>query len=442
MKIFTLITIATTSLVWATYVNATTQKFMTAQARSDSNECHRVLELAGQDIAFDLNYDQSRAYFKDESCGMEWSSISESKRSSLGAIWRGFGLDLSSDNANASQEHKEWCNDIEYDLENVTYDSNYTTSVNDNAILAWGQCMSAYQNGIQVKHTMSGNSQVLSFMLTNRTTDQDVVISGIKMHTDGLTTGGETAISCELAAGNKVVDVNRDTVQELKPLQGVTMTCERQVLWVQRDGELIDILPSGSITLPNKLEQYMYSFPEKSIKKLTDERANAIEERTKALEDQLEHLTPVGIQTEFYNAHTVDISYREGAFVIFTDTNNSQIQNTTHQGLDVYSDGFVIGNKFTKRPILIDINFAYYRNGSSSQTFLLQVYNKGQWVDISAVGGKTGTHHRDTHLSMSVEYFIDDTTTPAKFRVLLAKSNQAISQTKASVMVSTIKTKK
>lgn len=64
----------------------------------------------------------------------------------------------------------------------------------------------------------------------------------------------DKSISCEASTDSDTVDADIKVRLELLPKQSININCNRELVKAKRDGQEIEILPAGTITLNTKLK--------------------------------------------------------------------------------------------------------------------------------------------------------------------------------------------
>ena len=248
----------------------------------EAKHCDSVLEHGARNFVSRLSFDDQKSYIYHKACNNKYSNSNRSARFSIETMIKEtpLGIDFSSSRANRKLD--EWCKENAGYEQEYHHTKNLENSVYQPAISAWLSCISAFSEGLKVDTSISDDKHAIAFLITNDSKVRDVTLRGLSIADQD-----SNSVVCSLMGNEKTIMANQETKTPLPPKQSINIYCTRKKTVVQRDKQSLEILPAGSITISTKLKDFQYSFPEESILKLTDLRADDLQAELSSLKNGL-----------------------------------------------------------------------------------------------------------------------------------------------------------
>ncbi len=286
---------------------------------ADPSQCNAILEYAAKDVNTSINRKDRELYIYKQACDYRYENSSGSRKSSIGInVFSYFGLSASGDSAHNTTVINQWCEENQLEYSGMDFDFSHQETVNETSIRAFESCIALTNKNFEVSPTLEDNQS--RFRLRNLT-HAPVTLQGVSVVTTDSSDGANTPsdeldVKCSVDTDVQIdIQADSSTRVVVQPNNSISVTCKRENVNILRDGEYISVFPAYSIVMGTTLGDFGMSFEESSVTKLTDLRADAIEDRLKETDTRLKIIeTP----RQWY-----DLEFEHGT--VYTNNYNHEI---------------------------------------------------------------------------------------------------------------------
>jgi hypothetical protein len=253
--------------------------FPIASFADEGNYCDAVLVHGARNLVSTLDFKSQKSYVYSKACNDQYAKSSGDTKFGIETLIQEVPIGISFGDTNDSEKVQKWCSENKNLESGTAFSSVEKNSVYGPSVEAWLECKKSYASGLKVIPSVSANNRTVAFLIMNDTSDSQVVLRGVSI--------SDKSISCEASTDSDTVNADIKVRLPLLPKQSINISCNRELVKVKRDGQEIEILPAGTITLNTKLKNYQVSLPEQSSITITDIQANLIKEKLTGLSNSI-----------------------------------------------------------------------------------------------------------------------------------------------------------